>query len=224
MVGTMAVLGEQVQFADLGLVVIDEQHRFGVEQRNALRSRYESTPHMLVMSATPIPRSVAMTVFGDLELTVLEGLPGGRQPIETHLAQMTQGPRVIGRVWERIAEEVAQGHQVYVVCPRIGTDDEGEGAAVELISQKLAEHPLLKDLRRAPLHGRMDSETTEQTMRAFERGEIDVLISTTVIEVGVDVPNATVMAILDADAFGISTLHQLRGRVGRGWPAGCACW
>lgn len=219
-VGTHAVLGEQVQFADLGLVVIDEQHRFGVEQRNALRSRYESTPHMLVMSATPIPRSVAMTVFGDLELTVLEGLPGGRQPIETHLAQMTQGPRVIGRVWERIAEEVAQGHQVYVVCPRIGADDEGEGAAVELISQKLAGHPLLKDLRRAPLHGRMDSETTEQTMRAFERGEIDVLISTTVIEVGVDVPNATVMAILDADAFGISTLHQLRGRVGRGAARG----
>ncbi len=219
-VGTHAVLGEQVQFADLGLAVVDEQHRFGVEQRNALRSRYESTPHMLVMSATPIPRSVAMTVFGDLELTVLEGLPGGRQPIETHLAQMTLGPRVIGRVWERIAEEVGKGHQVYVVCPRIGAEDDGEGAAVELISEKLAAHPLLKDLRRAPLHGRMDAATTEQTMRAFERGEIDVLISTTVIEVGVDVPNATVMAILDADAFGVSTLHQLRGRVGRGSARG----
>lgn len=241
-VGTHAVLGEQVHFADLGLVVIDEQHRFGVEQRNALRSRYETTPHMLVMSATPIPRSVAMTVFGDLELTVLEGLPGGRQPIETHLAQMTQGPRVIGRVWERIAEEVATGHQVYVVCPKISQQEQvtqqdtaagavGEemdrsgvdvaaDASVELMSEKLAEHPLLKGLRRASLHGRMDAEATEQTMRAFERGEIDILISTTVIEVGVDVPNATVMAILDADAFGVSTLHQLRGRVGRGSAQG----
>jgi len=233
-VGTHAVLGEQVHFADLGLVVIDEQHRFGVEQRNALRSRYAATPHMLVMSATPIPRSVAMTAFGDLELTLLEGLPGGRQPIETHLAQMTLGPRVIGRVWERIAEEIAQGHQVYVVCPRITQKDTGgaEGqmdragvdeaadASVELMAERLAEHPLLKDVRQAPLHGRMDAETTEQTMRAFERGEIDLLVSTTVIEVGVDVPNATVMAILDADAFGVSTLHQLRGRVGRGSAQG----
>lgn len=233
-VGTHAVLGEQVHFADLGLVVIDEQHRFGVEQRNALRTRYESTPHMLVMSATPIPRSVAMTAFGDLELTVLEGLPGGRQPIETHLAQMTLGPRVIGRVWERIAEEIAQGHQVYVVCPKItqkdsaGAEDQMDragvdaaaDASVELMGERLAEHPLLKDVRQATVHGRMDPATTEQTMRAFERGEIDLLISTTVIEVGVDVPNATVMAILDADAFGISTLHQLRGRVGRGSAQG----
>ncbi len=225
-VGTHAVLSDQVTFADLGLVVIDEQHRFGVEQRNALRSRPGTTPHMLVMSATPIPRSVAMTVFGDLQLTVLEGLPAHRQPIQTHLARMALGPRQIGRVWERIAEEVREGRQAYVVCPKITQEDvrsdPGSGvsveqdASVELMAQTLAQHPLLGSVRLGSLHGRMDSEATEDTMRSFERGEIDVLISTTVIEVGVDVPNATVMAILDADAFGISTLHQLRGRVGRG--------
>lgn len=242
-VGTHAVLGEAVQFADLGLVVVDEQHRFGVEQRSALRSRYEVTPHMLVMSATPIPRSVAMTVFGDLELTVLDGLPAGRRSIETHLVPMTRGPQYIARVWERTAEEVAAGHQVYVVCPRItassaegggalGADHRfgeaagftaeaaeafaAEDASVELIEQKLAAHPRLATVRRAVLHGRMEAGEKERVMTAFERGEIDVLISTTVIEVGVDVPSATMMAILDADAFGVSTLHQLRGRIGRG--------
>ncbi|GAA1147695.1 ATP-dependent DNA helicase RecG [Nesterenkonia lutea] len=229
-VGTHAVLGEQVHFVDLGLAVVDEQHRFGVEQRDALRHRYEITPHMLVMSATPIPRSVAMTVFGDLELATLEGLPGGRQPIATHVVRTVQGPRMIGRVWERIAEEVAAGHQVYVVCPKIDEADRREDpatgvhtdqdASVELISQRLAEHPLLGETRRAQVHGRMDAGAKEEVMTAFERGEIDVLICTTVIEVGVDVHNATVMAILDADAFGVSTLHQLRGRVGRGGAHG----
>ncbi len=228
-VGTHALLGEQVQFADLGLVVVDEQHRFGVEQRDALRHRDAQVPHMLVMSATPIPRSVAMTVFGDLELTVLEGLPGGRQPIETHVAQMTRGPRVIGRVWERLAEEVAAGRQGYVVCPKITESDRREDpqsgvaveqdASVEMIGQKLAEHPLIGRLRLGTLHGRMESAEKERVMTAFEGGEIDVLISTTVIEVGVDVPNATFMAVLDADAFGMSTLHQLRGRIGRGAEA-----
>ncbi|MDS2171564.1 ATP-dependent DNA helicase RecG [Nesterenkonia sp. CL21] len=229
-VGTHALLGEKVQFADLGLVVVDEQHRFGVEQRDALRHRYPVTPHMLVMSATPIPRSVAMTVFGDLELTMLAGLPAGRQPIRTHVARMTQGPRIIGRVWERIAEEVAAGHQAYVVCPKISESDQREDpatgvqieqdASVELLADRLAEHPLIGRLRLASLHGRMDSSEKEEVMTAFERGEIDVLLSTTVIEVGVDVPNATVMAVLDADAFGISTLHQLRGRIGRGSAQG----
>ncbi|MDZ5078060.1 ATP-dependent DNA helicase RecG [Nesterenkonia sp. HG001] len=229
-VGTHALLGEKVQFADLGIVVVDEQHRFGVEQRDALRHRYTVTPHMLVMSATPIPRSVAMTVFGDLELTVLDGLPAGRQPIRTHVARMVQGPRVIGRVWERIAEEVAAGHQAYVVCPKISESDQREDpetgvqieqdASVELLAERLAEHPLIGRLRLASLHGRMDATQKEAVMTAFERGEIDVLLSTTVIEVGVDVPNATVMAVLDADAFGISTLHQLRGRIGRGSAQG----
>ncbi|GAB3177656.1 ATP-dependent DNA helicase RecG [Nesterenkonia halophila] len=229
-VGTHALLSETVSFADLGLVVVDEQHRFGVEQRDALRTREAATPHMLVMSATPIPRSVAMTTFGDLELTVLEGLPAGRRPVETHVARMRRGPRVIGRVWERLAEEVAAGHQAYVVCPKITESDQREDpesgveieqdASVELLEQTLAEHPLIGPLRRAVLHGRMSGEEKEEAMTAFERGEVDVLLSTTVIEVGVDVPNATVMTILDADAFGISTLHQLRGRVGRGAAPG----
>lgn len=245
-VGTHAVLGEQVQFAELGLAVVDEQHRFGVEQRSALRSRYEKTPHMLVMSATPIPRSVAMTVFGDLELTGLEGLPAGRQRIDTHLVPMSRGPRYISRVWERAAEEAESGRQVYVVCPKITASSrdsteaisgerfgEGDGftmeaaeafaaedASVELIEEKLASHPRLGVLHRDVLHGRMESVEKERVMTAFERGEIDVLISTTVVEVGVDVPNATMMAILDADAFGVSTLHQLRGRIGRGGHPG----
>lgn len=229
-VGTHALLGEKVQFADLGLVVVDEQHRFGVEQRDALRHRYAVTPHMLVMSATPIPRSVAMTVFGDLELTVLEGLPAGRQGIDTFVARMTQGPQVIGRVWERIAEEVEAGGQAYVVCPKISESDQREDpasgvhldqdASVELLAERLASHALLGRLRVKTLHGRMDSAQKESVMTSFELGEIDVLISTTVIEVGVDVPRATVMAVLDADAFGISTLHQLRGRIGRGAAKG----
>ena len=213
-VGTHALLGEKVQFAQLGLAVIDEQHRFGVEQRNALRSRFTPTPHTLVMSATPIPRSVAMTVFGDLELTVLEGLPGGRSPIATHVVPMMRGREWIQRVWARIAEEARAGHQCYVVCPKISAEE--EGASVELMLQKLREIPVLSQLRLAGAHGQLPAAELAATMNAFERGDLDVLVSTTVIEVGVDVPNATLMVILDADSFGISTLHQLRGRIGRG--------
>jgi ATP-dependent DNA helicase RecG len=238
-VGTHALFSGTVQFADLGLAVVDEQHRFGVDQREALRRANPGT-HLLVMSATPIPRSVAMTVFGDLDLTVLPGLPSGRQPVATHVARMAHGPRIIGRVWEVIAEQVAAGRQAFVVCPKIdpadtGAADEGgddgpgpgEGdastardrrhdAAVEDMVPRLRELPVLRGARITGLHGRQDQQAQAEAMGRFVAGEVDVLVATTVIEVGVDVPNATVMAILDADAFGLSTLHQLRGRVGRG--------
>ncbi|GAA1811966.1 ATP-dependent DNA helicase RecG [Nesterenkonia flava] len=216
-VGTHALLGETVQFAELGLIVVDEQHRFGVEQRNALRERFETTPHTLVMSATPIPRSVAMTVFGDLEMTVLEGMPAGRSPIATHVVPMSRGPRYIARVWERIAEEAAAGRQTYVVCPSIEpSSDSTATASVTDMDQRFGQIPELAGLRRGVLHGQLSTEEKEVVMGAFERGELDVLLATTVIEVGVDVPNATLMVILDADSFGVSTLHQLRGRIGRG--------
>ncbi|HRO93624.1 ATP-dependent DNA helicase RecG [Citricoccus sp.] len=232
-VGTHALFSGTVQFADLGLAVVDEQHRFGVDQREALRRANPGT-HLLVMSATPIPRSVAMTVFGDLDLTVLPGLPSGRQPVATHVARMAHGPRIIARVWEVIAEQVAAGHQAFVVCPKIdptdaGAADEADGdggaaasrdrrhdAAVEDMVPRLRELPALRGARIAGLHGRQDQQAQAEAMGRFVAGEVDVLVATTVIEVGVDVPNATVMAILDADAFGLSTLHQLRGRVGRG--------
>ncbi|HRO30957.1 ATP-dependent DNA helicase RecG [Citricoccus sp.] len=232
-VGTHALFSGTVQFADLGLAVVDEQHRFGVDQREALRRANPGT-HLLVMSATPIPRSVAMTVFGDLDLTVLPGLPSGRQPVATHVARMAHGPRIIARVWEVIAEQVAADHQAFVVCPKIdptdaGAADEADGdggaaasrdrrhdAAVEDMVPRLRELPALRGARIAGLHGRQDQQAQAEAMGRFVAGEVDVLVATTVIEVGVDVPNATVMAILDADAFGLSTLHQLRGRVGRG--------
>ncbi|MGO1182514.1 MAG: ATP-dependent DNA helicase RecG [Micrococcaceae bacterium] len=238
-VGTHALLSEYVSFAQLGLVVIDEQHRFGVDQREALRESNPGT-HMLVMSATPIPRSVAMTVFGDLDVTVLDGMPSGRKPVATHVARMDHGPRIIGRVWEIISEQVAAGHQAFVVCPKItpsqsatetNTDHGGAelsltapelAAAVEDMVERLPQIPSLTGLRVAALHGQMDQTKQDEAMGRFVRGEIDILVATTVIEVGVDVPNATVMAVLDADAFGLSTLHQLRGRVGRGEaPALC---
>ncbi|GAA1662744.1 ATP-dependent DNA helicase RecG [Citricoccus zhacaiensis] len=246
-VGTHALFSGTVQFADLGLAVVDEQHRFGVDQREALRRENPGT-HLLVMSATPIPRSVAMTVFGDLDLTLLPGLPSGRQPVVTHLARMAHGPRIIGRVWEVIAEQVAAGHQAFVVCPKIdptdrrdnpddpdglgnpGGPDSPDGtardhrhdAAVEDMVPRLASLPVLQGVRIAGLHGRQDQQTQAETMSRFVAGDLDIVVATTVVEVGVDVPNATVMAILDADAFGLSTLHQLRGRVGRGTaPATC---
>ncbi|WMY77057.1 ATP-dependent DNA helicase RecG [Citricoccus sp. I39-566] len=234
-VGTHALFGGTVQFADLGLAVVDEQHRFGVDQRESLRRANPGT-HLLVMSATPIPRSVAMTVFGDLDLTLLPGLPTGRQPVATHVARMAHGPRIIARVWEVIAEQAAAGHQAFVVCPKIEpgdpSDPAGQGsqggrgdadaAAVQDMLPRLASIPALRGLRLAGLHGRQDQQTQAETMGRFVAGEVDVLVSTTVVEVGVDVPNATVMAVLDADAFGLSTLHQLRGRVGRGTaPAIC---
>ncbi|WP_028646894.1 ATP-dependent DNA helicase RecG [Nocardiopsis sp. CNT312] len=232
-VGTHALLEEHVSFADLGLVVVDEQHRFGVEQRDALREKAaDGRPHVLVMTATPIPRTVAMTVYGDLDVVSLTQLPAGRAGVGTHVVPAREKPRHLARVWERIREEAAQGRQAFVVCPRIGDDagtaDEevGEGPdgdgtgnrpplAVLEVARRLAEGPL-SDLTVEVLHGRMPPDDKDAVMRRFSEGETDVVVSTTVIEVGVDVPNATVMAIMDADRFGVSQLHQLRGRVGRG--------
>jgi len=236
-IGTHAVIQDHVQFADLGLVVIDEQHRFGVEQRDALRAKGEDPPHVLVMTATPIPRTVAMTVFGDLETSILSELPAGRSPIATHVVAAHEHPSHFTRVWERIREEVAAGHQAYVVCPRIG-EESGSGElsddGSELVSEpgqqrpplavvdvaaKLTEGPL-KGLRVGMLHGRMAPDDKDAVMRAYAAHELDVLVATTVIEVGVNVPNSTVIVVMDADRFGVSQLHQLRGRVGRGKWAG----
>ncbi len=241
-IGTHALLEEHVQFADLALVVVDEQHRFGVEQRAALTSKTASgtPPHELVMTATPIPRTVAMTVFGDLETSALTELPAGRAPIQTTVVPLADAPAWIERVWARVREEVAKGHQVYVVCPRIAPDDEQPAtswetgtepfddddvqrpmAAVQAVAPALAEGPL-HGVRLEVLHGRMPPEEKDRAMRAFAAGEVDVLVATTVIEVGVDVGNATTMVLLDADRFGVSQLHQLRGRVGRaGLPGLC---
>ncbi|MDQ6649998.1 MAG: ATP-dependent DNA helicase RecG [Actinomycetota bacterium] len=234
-VGTHALLEEGVAFADLGLVVVDEQHRFGVEQREALRAKGGTPPHVLVMTATPIPRTVAMTVYGDLETSSLSELPGGRLPIETRVVPAADRPQWLDRAWQRVAEEVAAGHQAFVVCPRIGEaagsddvePDEGAadngvrrpGLAVLDVLPQLTDGPLA-GLRLAALHGRLPPEEKDAVMRRFAGGSLDVLVATTVVEVGVDVPNATVMVVLDADRFGISQLHQLRGRVGRGSAAG----
>ncbi len=236
-IGTHALLEDRVEFADLGLVVVDEQHRFGVEQRAALTGKATSPPHVLVMTATPIPRTVAMTVFGDLEMSVLTELPAGRAPITSNLVPLAAQPHWIDRVWGRVREEVEAGHQAYVVCPRIGGDvaEEGEvdqvdydedGVAVPARTQQAptAVEELVATLREGPLdglrlevlHGRLPPDEKDRTMRAFAAGRVDVLVSTTVIEVGVDVANATVMVLMDADRFGVSQLHQLRGRVGRG--------
>jgi ATP-dependent DNA helicase RecG len=231
-IGTHALLGESVVFNDLGLIIVDEQHRFGVEQRDALKMKATNPPHLLVMTATPIPRTVAMTVFGDLDVSTLRELPLGRQPITTHVIPVLEKPGYLERAWERIREEVGQGHQAYIVAPRIsaGTPEDadidflmGENSveitSVEELGPLLA-GGALQGLKVAPLHGRQSAEVKESTMRAFADKEIDVLVSTTVIEVGVDVPNATVMVIMDADRFGVSQLHQLRGRVGRGTSPG----
>ncbi|MEU0572086.1 ATP-dependent DNA helicase RecG [Nonomuraea sp. NPDC005983] len=228
-VGTHALLQEHVQFADLGLVVVDEQHRFGVEQRDALREKAGGNrPHVLVMTATPIPRTVAMTVFGDLEVSTLSQLPSGRAPITTHVVPAAEKPHFLERTWERVREEVALGRQAYIVCPRIG-DTEGDEGDLEVTSDEERRPPLavldvaellsegpFHDLRLAVLHGKLPPEEKDAIMRSFSRGELDVLVATTVIEVGVDVPNSSVMIIMDADRFGVSQLHQLRGRVGRG--------
>jgi ATP-dependent DNA helicase RecG len=257
-IGTHALLQESVDFFDLGLVVVDEQHRFGVEQRDALRAKAATPPHVLVMTATPIPRTVAMTVFGDLEVSTLTELPLGRAPIATHVVPAGERPRYLERTWERLREEVVAGHQAYVVCPRIGdglggTDGDGPapGAAdgrgsredpdalfpEDLVASEAGEaprRPPLAVLDVAPmlaegplaglvvevLHGRMTPEAKEAVMGRFGAGRVDVLVATTVIEVGVDVANASVMVVLDADRFGISQLHQLRGRVGRGSAPG----
>src|SRR5450755_4593659 len=254
-IGTHALLQERVQFADLGLVVIDEQHRFGVEQRDALRDKAgEGRPHVLVMTATPIPRTVAMTVFGDLEVSTLTELPAGREAISTHVVPAAERPRYLERTWQRVTEEAAKGRQIYVVCPRIGGDgpagdgpaDEGAagrsqppggagsaagdagdgpgGDAEEVKRPPIAVLDLAAELEQGPLagvrvavlHGRLPPDEKERVMLAFAAGSVDVLVTTTVVEVGVDVPNATTMVIMDADRFGVSQLHQLRGRVGRG--------
>ena len=234
-VGTHALLEPDVVFDDLALVVVDEQHRFGVEQRDVLRSKSATPPHVLVMTATPIPRTVAMTVYGDLETSTLTELPRGRAPIETHVVPVADRPQWVDRAWQRVRDEVAAGHQAFVVCPRISADADED--SVELAADDepprrppLAVEdvfPLLRDgalggLRVEVLHGRMRADDKDSVMSRFARGDVDVVVSTTVIEVGVDVPNATVMVVLDADRFGISQLHQLRGRVGRGTaPAVC---
>jgi len=246
-VGTHALLSEGVDFADLGLVVVDEQHRFGVEQRDALRAKGNRPPHVLVMTATPIPRTVAMTVYGDLEISTLRQLPAGRGGVSSSVVPAGEKPAWLDRAWARVREEVAAGRQAYVVCPRIGDepgtgggrggDDDGpdgedgappeeQGAsdkrpplAVLDVAEGLRAGPL-SALRVEVLHGRLLPEEKEARMRAFAAGEVDVLVATTVVEVGVDVPNATVMVVLDADRFGVSQLHQLRGRVARGKHAG----
>jgi ATP-dependent DNA helicase RecG len=219
-IGTHALFSEKVEFFDLGLVVIDEQHRFGVEQREKLRLKGKLSPHVLTMTATPIPRTLAVTVFGDMSVSSLTELPSGRKEIDSHVvraADMT----LVARVWERVAEEVAKGHQGFVVCPKIDeSDKEHSGASVEKTLELLRINPNLRSLRIEKLHGKMDSEEKNRVMSKFLDREIDLLVATTVIEVGVDVPNATVMVILDADNFGISQLHQLRGRVGRGSAKG----
>ncbi len=238
-IGTHALLHDRVGFADLGLVVVDEQHRFGVEQRDALRGKGRTMPHLLVMTATPIPRTVAMTVFGDLETSTLRELPAGRSPIATHVVPYLEKAGWYERTWTRVREEVAAGHQVYVVCPRIGdgaaADDvtPGDGAAtgedgvplrpargVLEVLDELRATPALAGLTIEALHGRLPVDAREDTMSRFAAGRLDVLVATTVIEVGVDVANATAMVVLDADRFGVSQLHQLRGRVGRGQAPG----
>ncbi|SDK84941.1 ATP-dependent DNA helicase RecG [Actinopolyspora mzabensis] len=256
-VGTHALIQDQVSFADLGLVVVDEQHRFGVEQRDALRGRAaeQACPHLLVMTATPIPRTVAMTVFGDLRTSALRELPRGRSPISTTVVPAAEKPAWLDRVWQRVTEEVTAGRQVYVVCPRVGdgtaVDSEGSSGAggesaegeaapepvaerqggaegngsrrsplaVVELAERLRQGPL-RDLRLGVLHGRLAADDKDAVMRRFAAGELDVLVATTVIEVGVDVPNASTMVIMDADRFGMSQLHQLRGRVGRGSAPG----
>ncbi|MGD1220358.1 ATP-dependent DNA helicase RecG [Streptomyces krungchingensis] len=242
-IGTHALIEDKVQFHDLGLVVVDEQHRFGVEQRDALRGKGKQPPHLLVMTATPIPRTVAMTVFGDLETSVLDQLPAGRSPIASHVVPAADKPHFLARAWERVREEVENGHQAYVVCPRIGDAADAADAAADAdakktkkkspedeaekrpplavldIADQLAQGPL-RGLKVEILHGRMQPDDKDAVMRRFAAGETDVLVATTVIEVGVNVPNATAMVIMDADRFGVSQLHQLRGRVGRGSAAG----
>jgi ATP-dependent DNA helicase RecG len=244
-IGTHALLEDRVQFADLGLVVVDEQHRFGVEQRDVLREKaQDGRPHLLVMTATPIPRTVAMTVFGDLDVSTLSELPAGRSPITSHVVPASDKPHYLERAWQRVREEVERGQQAYVVCPRIGGDEapadepDGDGFDASALARILLATPAtrpplavldlapeleqgpLKGLRIGVLHGRLRPEDKDRLMRGFAAGTIDVLVATTVIEVGVDVPNATVMVIMDAERFGVSQLHQLRGRVGRGSAPG----
>ena len=244
-IGTHALLGDRVEFFDLGLVVVDEQHRFGVEQREALRLKGRQPPHVLVLTATPIPRTVAMTVFGDLDISTIAELPAGRSPIESFVVPLAEHPGWVARVWARVAEELAKGHQAFVVCPAIdatpvdatrvddsdlpapdavatGAPAPRPTANVTEVLASLRANPALAGRRIEGLHGRMPGDEKDEIMRSFAEGRIDVLVATTVIEVGVDVPNASTMVVLDADRFGVSQLHQLRGRVGRGGVQGLA--
>lgn len=239
-IGTHALLADRVEFFDLGLVVVDEQHRFGVEQREALRLKGRQPPHVLVLTATPIPRTVAMTVFGDLDISTIAELPAGRSPIESFVVPLAEHPGWVSRVWSRVAEELAKGHQAFVVCPAIDATPSDEkdlptpeatvsgappprpAATVTEVLASLRSNAVLDGRRIEALHGRMSGEEKDEVMRAFAAGRIDVLVATTVIEVGVDVPNASTMVVLDADRFGVSQLHQLRGRVGRGGVQGLA--
>jgi ATP-dependent DNA helicase RecG len=213
-IGTHALIQEGVEFRALGAVVIDEQHRFGVEQRAALRDKSAdgAVPDVLVMTATPIPRTAAMTVYGDLDVTVIRSLPAGRQPITTRWVRTDADEE---SMWDAVRGEVAAGRQVYVVCPLIEESEKLEARSAEETYARL-EAGELAGLRLGLLHGRLGSADKEATMHQFREGRLDVLVATTVIEVGVDVPNATAMVVLDADRFGIAQLHQLRGRVGRG--------
>jgi ATP-dependent DNA helicase RecG len=216
-IGTHALIQEGVEFRSLGVAVVDEQHRFGVEQRAALRSANPDgrVPDLLVMTATPIPRTAAMTVYGDLDVSVLDELPPGRTPIRTWWARSVEDE---ARAWALVREQVAAGHRAYVVCPLIEESDKLEVASAEETFERLAADELA-GLRLGLLHGRVAAEEKQEVMDRFRSGELDVLVATTVIEVGVDVPEATVMVVLDADRFGIAQLHQLRGRVGRGVAA-----
>ncbi|MDJ0335759.1 ATP-dependent DNA helicase RecG [Salinibacterium sp. G-O1] len=239
-IGTHALLADRVEFFDLGLVVVDEQHRFGVEQREALRLKGRQPPHALVLTATPIPRTVAMTVFGDLDISTIAELPAGRSPIESFVVPLAEHPGWVSRVWARVAEELAKGHQAFVVCPAIDATptDDGDLPAPDAVTSdapatraaanvtevlaSLRSNAVLAGKRIEALHGRMSGDEKDEIMRAFAAGSIDVIVATTVIEVGVDVPNASTMVVLDADRFGVSQLHQLRGRVGRGGVQGLA--
>jgi ATP-dependent DNA helicase RecG len=237
-IGTHALLTEQVEFADLGLVVVDEQHRFGVEQRNALTGRSSAHPHVLVMTATPIPRSVAMTVFGDLDLATLTELPGGRADVATTVVDALDRPAWVERAWARVREEVAQGRQAYIVAPRIDPVEEPKKKTKKM---KTMMGEIEVDIRRVPrqlasvtdlfaylhdgplaglqlglLHGRLPAGEKDAVMGQFAAGDLDVLVATSLVEVGLDVPNASMMVVTDAERFGISQLHQLRGRIGRG--------
>ena len=227
-IGTHALFAEKIQFAELSLVVIDEQHRFGVMQREAIKQKGKKNPHVLTMTATPIPRTIAITAFGDLDVSTLRELPKGRKPIETFVVPV-ENAALVSRIWQRVSEEVAKGRQAFVVCPRIdGKEYEDNlqelgkvpAAAATEVFASLQKNPALSGLRIGLMHGRLSSQEKQSVMASFAAGETDVLVATTVIEVGVNVPNATTMVVLDADRFGISQLHQLRGRVGRGNESG----
>ncbi|TFD92025.1 ATP-dependent DNA helicase RecG [Cryobacterium lactosi] len=229
-IGTHALLSDTVKFFDLGLVVIDEQHRFGVDQREALRLKADLPPHVLVLTATPIPRTIAMTIFGDLDVSTIAMLPAGRPGIESFVVPLDEKPAWVMRVWQRVSEELALGRQCFIVCPAIAPKKLEQGEEidfdatpmtnVEELLASLRRHPLLATARIEPLHGAMSADDKDATMQAFAAGDIQVLVATTVIEVGVDVPNASAMVVMDADRFGVSQLHQLRGRVGRGGVPG----